>query len=102
MSSLALAFDIAHIAMQMRPYSGNPLWLQRKLPSLTSSDWYTSSHQELVFEYEAGILTSWEYSAENEKILDVMAGNGRLGKNESPIVWETRDPCHDILWTDAD
>ena len=24
-------------AMQMRPYSGNPLWLERKLPSLTSS-----------------------------------------------------------------
>ena len=79
-------------AMQMRPYSGNPVWLQRKLPSLTSSDWYTASHQELVFEYEAGILTSWEYSAENEKLLDVMAGNGRLGKNESPIVWETRAP----------
>ena len=89
-------------AMQMRPYSGNPVWLQRKLPSLTSSDWYTASHQELVFEYEAGILTSWEYSAENEKLLDVMAGNGRIGKNESPIVWETRAPCYDILLTDAD
>ena len=30
-------------SMQMRPYSGNPVWLQRKLPSLTNSDWYTSS-----------------------------------------------------------
>ena len=47
-------------------------------------------------------MTSWEYSAENEKLLDVMAGNGRLGKNESPIVWETRAPCHDIHLTDAD
>ena len=47
-------------------------------------------------------MTSWEYSAENEKLLDVMAGNGILGKNESPVVWETRDPCYDILLTDAD
>jgi hypothetical protein len=88
--------------MQMRPYSGNPSWLQHKFPSLTSSDWYTASQQELVFEYEAGILTSWESSAENEKLLDVMAGNGILGKNEFPTVWETRAPCYDILLTDTD
>jgi len=36
--------------------------------NLTGSDWYTASQQELAFEFEAGILTSWEHSAE-------MAGN---------------------------
>jgi hypothetical protein len=57
--------------MQMKPYSGNTSWLNKKIPNLTGSDWYTASQQELAFEFEAGILTSWEHSAE-------MAGNGML------------------------
>jgi hypothetical protein len=88
--------------MQLRPYSGNLLWMRNKLPNLTSSDWFTTSTQELDSAYEDEILTPQEYTAEKEKLLDVMAGNGRFAKNASTVVWETRAPCYDILLTDDD
>ena len=88
--------------MPLRPYSVLLSWLKKKLPSLTDSDWYTASKQELALEYEVGILTSWEYSVENDKLLDVMTGNGIRDRNVSSIIWEAKAPDYDMHLTDAD
>ena len=93
--------DAEFDTMEFKPYSGNKSWLQKKLPNLTTSEWFTMSQQELTSDYEEGLLTSWEYSVGNDKLYDVMAGNGVFHKKSSPV-WETRAPGYDVHLTDED